>query len=78
MPESSAPAPAMIRERFALQSCTAEEGKFSIIAISAGSGNGWDFPADVLRTSLPCRHCRQRQLGSPAERLFGEAPSQDG
>ncbi len=53
MPESSAPAPAMIHERFALQSCTAEEGKFSIIAISAGSGNGWDFPADVLRTSLP-------------------------
>ncbi len=51
--ETGTPAPATRRERFALQSCTAEKGNISIIAISAGSGNGWEFPADVLRASLP-------------------------
>ena len=29
-----------------------EAGKFEILAITAGSGNGWDFPADVLQQSL--------------------------
>ncbi len=27
-------------------------GGFEVIAITAGSGNGWDFPADVLQQSL--------------------------
>jgi len=32
---------------------TGEAGGFLILAISAGVGNGWNFPADVLRRSLP-------------------------
>ncbi len=27
---------------------------FRVLAISAGTGNGWEFPADVLQSSLPC------------------------
>jgi hypothetical protein len=27
----------------------------------------------VVRGSFACRHCRQRQLGCPAERLFGKS-----
>ena len=27
--------------------------KFEILAITAGSANGWEFPAEVLRESLP-------------------------
>ncbi|MEN6404524.1 MAG: hypothetical protein ABFD94_21450, partial [Armatimonadia bacterium] len=40
------------RERFTLESCHAEEGRLEILAISTGSGNGWEFPAEVLRDSL--------------------------
>lgn len=29
-----------------------EPGKFEVICITAGNGNGWDFPADVLKASL--------------------------
>jgi hypothetical protein len=28
-------------------------GKFQILAITAGVGNGWNFPADVLKRSVP-------------------------
>ena len=28
-------------------------GKFEVLAITAGEGNGWFFPAEVLRASLP-------------------------
>lgn len=28
-------------------------GKFHILAITAGVGNGWNFPADVLKKSIP-------------------------
>ena len=31
----------------------AKSGGFEILAITAGSGNGWDFPAAVLQASLP-------------------------
>ncbi len=31
---------------------TAEKGDFLILAITAGTGNGWYFPPDVLRASL--------------------------
>jgi len=31
----------------------AEGEAFQILAITAGEGNGWVFPADVLRASLP-------------------------
>ena len=29
-----------------------EPGKFEVLCITAGNGNGWDFPADVLKASL--------------------------
>lgn len=29
------------------------DGEFEILAITAGNGNGWEFPADVLKASLP-------------------------
>jgi hypothetical protein len=35
-------------------------------------GNGF------VRSNLACRHCRQRELGCPAERLFQKAESQAG
>ena len=28
-------------------------GRFEILCITEGTGNGWDFPAEVLRRSLP-------------------------
>ncbi len=40
-----------IQERLLLSS-SPQGGKFEILAISAGAGNGWDFPAEVLRESL--------------------------
>jgi hypothetical protein len=30
-----------------------EPGKFAVLAITAGVGNGWEFGADVLKASLP-------------------------
>jgi hypothetical protein len=40
-----------IQERLLL-SAAAQGSKFEILAISAGSGNGWEFPAEALRESL--------------------------
>ena len=43
------------RQRVRLQSCQAQQGEkgaIEIIAISAGVGNGWEFPAEVLHSSL--------------------------
>ena len=31
---------------------TAASGRFEILAITAGAGNGWTFPAEVLQASL--------------------------
>jgi len=42
------------RERVTLQACLpAPDGEFEILAITAGNGNGWEFPAAALRESLP-------------------------
>ena len=49
MPE---PAISSLRERVSLQSCQTGREEIEILAISAGSGNGWIFPARVLRDSL--------------------------
>lgn len=38
--------------RLALQATPTEAGKFEILAITAGVGNGWTFPAEALKTSL--------------------------
>lgn len=40
------------RERVTLQSYQSGQEEIEILAISSGSGNGWEFPADVLRDSL--------------------------
>lgn len=40
-----------IHEHFQL-SAAPSAGKFEILAISAGSGNGWEFAPEVLRESL--------------------------
>ena len=40
------------RQRVSLQSYQPGEQEIEILAISAGNGNGWEFPADVLRGSL--------------------------
>jgi len=40
-----------IQERMLL-SAEQHSGKFEILAISAGNGNGWEFPATTLRESL--------------------------
>lgn len=41
------------RERVTLQCSHPAQEEVEILAISAGSGNGWEFPADVLRESMP-------------------------
>ncbi|NPV60454.1 MAG: hypothetical protein HPY75_12460 [Actinobacteria bacterium] len=40
-----------------------------LLLATAGSG--------AVRNSLACRHCRQRELGCPAEQLFRKAGSQE-
>ena len=40
-----------LRARLGLEPA-ADEGRFEILAISAGEGNGWLFPAETLRASL--------------------------
>ncbi len=40
------------RDRFSSEVCRTKDGTIEIIAISAGSGNGWEFSAEVLRASL--------------------------
>ena len=41
------------RLRLAASGAVTEAGAFEILAITAGEGNGWQFPADCLRSSLP-------------------------
>ena len=42
------------QHRIELQSSDVDaNGEFEILAITAGNGNGWNFSADVLKTSLP-------------------------
>jgi hypothetical protein len=41
------------RARFALEFTPRQQPPLEILAISAGTGNGWSFSAQVLRTSLP-------------------------
>lgn len=45
--------PATHRARLALLAASAAAEGVEIIAITAGNGNGWEFPVDVLRASLP-------------------------
>ncbi len=40
------------RARFSAQGSRAEDGTIEILAITAGTGNGWKFGAEVLQTSL--------------------------
>lgn len=40
------------RARFSAQGSRTEDGTIEIIAITAGSGNGWEFSAGVLQASL--------------------------
>ena len=43
------------RERFETQDglkATEEQAGFEIVAITSGNGNGWQFPAEALQTSL--------------------------
>jgi hypothetical protein len=49
MPENNATSH---RQRVALHSYQPGQQEIEILAISAGSGNGWEFPAEVLRGSL--------------------------
>ena len=53
MAENTASALLQQRARFNTRFCSAAPGKIEIIAISAGSGNGWEFAPEVLRESLP-------------------------
>ena len=53
MAENTASALLQQRARFNTGFCSAAPGKIEIIAISAGSGNGWEFAPEVLRESLP-------------------------
>ncbi len=43
--------PAALRARLGLESA-AQDGRFEILAINAGEGNGWLFPAETLQASL--------------------------
>lgn len=45
--------PGQQRARLAASAAVLPAGEFEIYAITAGSGNGWEFPAGVLRQSLP-------------------------
>ena len=38
--------------KFSASGQVLEGGKFEILCITAGNGNGWEFPADVLKSSL--------------------------
>jgi hypothetical protein len=38
--------------KFSASGQALEGGKFEVICITAGNGNGWEFPADVLQSSL--------------------------
>lgn len=46
--------PTDLKYRINLKStCVNEQGEFEILAITAGEGNGWIFPAEVLKASIP-------------------------
>ena len=44
-------------------------GLMVLLVLLAFPGTGF------IRSQLACAHCRQRQLGCPAERLFGREPT---
>jgi hypothetical protein len=46
------PEPQEQHQQFEVSAQVTPAGSFEILAITAGSGNGWDFPAETLRTSL--------------------------
>src|SRR5262245_26214499 len=48
-------------------------GRFEILAITAGQGNGWQFSADVLRTSLPLWDRLETFVDHGTLSAFGEA-----
>ena len=51
-PDSRNP-PTRQRRTFSAAARVNPAGDFEILAITAGSGNGWDFPPEVLQESLP-------------------------
>jgi hypothetical protein len=44
-------------------------GMLAILVMLSSVGNA------LVRGALACRYCKQRQIGCPAEKLFGKAPS---
>jgi hypothetical protein len=50
--EKSAPALSEHQVRLTAAGQATEPGKFEILCITAGKGNGWEFPAEVLKASL--------------------------
>ena len=52
MPETITETTKMRRERLSAEGGLWANGKLEILAISAGNGNGWEFPAETLRESL--------------------------
>ena len=63
-----------VRARFGGTALNGEGGRFEILAITAGEGNGWQFSEAVLRASLPLwegaacflDHAGWGQAGNPA------------
>jgi hypothetical protein len=41
------------RERLGLEATALRHDRFEILAITAGAANGWQFPAEVLKESIP-------------------------
>ena len=52
MPETQAPYLTEHQASFSATGQVLPGGKFEIFCITAGNANGWDFPADVLESSL--------------------------
>ncbi len=52
MPEVTPDNATQHQAKFAASGQVLEGGKFEILCITAGDGNGWQFPADVLKSSL--------------------------
>ncbi len=42
-----------VRERLGLEARALKPDRFEILAITAGAANGWQFPAEVLKESIP-------------------------
>ncbi|MEA3326690.1 MAG: hypothetical protein U9R53_05200 [Chloroflexota bacterium] len=53
MPESQASTLTQHQIRFNATGQALKPGRFEILCITAGSGNGWEFPEEVLNASLP-------------------------